>query len=120
MNNILKQPYTNTDYANFVVYANDTQRRVEDFNGDKYALLPTEILVNSIVQDISQTPEYIAEQKSIAKQSVVKEYADIFKEFDRICGAKFSRGLCTTNQITAQRDILDDELTQKLEEIENG
>ena len=77
-------------------------------------------VVNGTIQDISQTPEYIAEQKAIAKQSVVKEYADIFKEFDRICGAKFSRGLCTTAQITAQRATLQNELTQKIQEINNG
>jgi len=120
MNNILTKPFSNTEYADFAVYANDTQRRIEDFNGDKYALLASEVLVNGTIQDISQTPEYIAEQKAIAKQSLVKEYADTFKEFDRICGAKFSRGLCTTSQITAQRTTLQNELTQKIQEINNG
>jgi len=72
------------------------------------------------VVDISQTTEYIAEQKAKAKQAIVKEYADIFKEFDRICGAKYSIGLCTTNQIIAQRKTLQNELTQKIQEINNG
>lgn len=77
-------------------------------------------LRNGEVICLENDPEYIAEQKAIAKQPVVKEYADIFKEFDRICGAKFSRGLCTTAQITAQRTTLQNELTQKIQEINNG
>lgn len=75
---------------------------------------------NGVVICLENDPEYIAEQEAIAKQSLVKEYADIFKEFDRICGAKFSRGLCTTNQIIAQRTTLQNELTQKIQEINNG
>ena len=81
MNNILKQPYTNTIYADFTVYANETQRRVEDFNGDKYALLATEILVDGEVVDISQTPEYIAEQeakiKAIQNAELQKQIAEL-------------------------------------------
>ena len=75
---------------------------------------------NGLVVCIENDPEYTTQQKAIAKQSVVKEYADIFKEFDRICGAKFSRGLCTINQIIAQRTTLQNELTQKIQEINNG
>jgi len=70
MNNILKQPYNNTEYANFAVYANNTQRRIEDFNGDKYALLPTEILVDGIITDIFQTSEYIAEQEEKEQERI--------------------------------------------------
>ena len=114
----LEKPYTYAERADFVI-AHQGLNYYEDDNCI-IMYLNTEKIVDGEAIDISQTPEYIAEQKAIAKQSVVKEYADIFKEFDRICGAKFSRGLCTTSEITAQRDILDDELTQKLEEIENG
>ena len=72
-NNILNKPYTDKDYADFAVYANDTQRRIEDFNGDKYALLATEILVDGIIQDISQTPEYLDEQLAKAKADKLQE-----------------------------------------------
>ena len=74
MNNILLKNYTNTEYANFAVYANETQRRIEDFNGDKYALLPTEILQNGQIVDISQTHEYIAEQIQKRKDAFYKEF----------------------------------------------
>ncbi|GEM_PF-5153480 len=81
MNNILRQPYQNTEYADFAVYANETQRRVEDFNGDKYALLATEILVDGIITDISQTPEYLAEELAKAKEAKLQENATKRDEF---------------------------------------
>lgn len=71
MKNILKKPYTTQEYADFAVYANETHRRVEDFNGDKYALLSTEILQNGEVVDISQTTEYLAEQCNKLKQEAI-------------------------------------------------
>ena len=78
MNNILKQPYTNTEYADFAVYCNETQRRIEDFNGNKYALLSTEILQDGQIVDISQTPEYIAEQVNILKNKAISNITNSY------------------------------------------
>lgn len=73
MNNILTKPYTNQEYADFAVYANETQRHVEDFNGDKYALLSYEILQDGEVVDIRDTEEYQAEQ---LEEEKVKKLAE--------------------------------------------
>jgi len=73
MINILEQPYTEEQYANFAVYCNETQRRVEDFNGNKYALLSSEILKDCEITDISQTSDYLAQQLEQAKQSKLVE-----------------------------------------------
>lgn len=81
MNNILKQPYTDIEYADFAVFCNETQRRIEDFNGDKYALLSTEILENGQIIDISQTPEYLAEQLEKAKQAKLAEITSKGNDF---------------------------------------
>jgi len=77
MENILRQPYSSKDYADFAVFANETHRRIEDFNGDKYALLDSEVLQDGVITDISNTPEYIAEQQ--AKQAEIQNKKTITK-----------------------------------------
>ncbi len=77
--NILTKPYTDKNYADFAVYANETQRRIEDYNGDKYALLTSELLDNGTIQDISQTPEYKLSQF----QQAIQYQHDAFDEYAR-------------------------------------
>jgi hypothetical protein len=58
--NILKQPYADEQYAEFAIYANENNKRIEDYNGDKYALSSYEILKNGEIVDFSNTDDYKA------------------------------------------------------------
>jgi len=72
MNNILKQPYTNTEYADFAVQANSNGQRIEQDSRAVYALYTYEILQNGEVVDISDTQEYkdkIAEEQNIKRKT---------------------------------------------------
>lgn len=113
--NILNKPYNRKQYADFICI-NQGLNRYED---DNCIIMynNSEIIVNG---EAVSNPNYEQEQKAQAKKMIVKEYSEYFKELDRICGAKFARGLCTTNQIDAQRASLQSELNQKIQEIDNG
>lgn len=79
-----------------------------------------ELMLDGTLKDITQTDEYKTKVKKQAVQALTLEYADYFKELDRICGAKFARGLCTKEQIETNRGNLQNELTTKIQEINNG
>ena len=111
----LEKPYSDIQRANFVCEHQGLNYYEDDNCIIMY--LDSESVTNGVVIDISQTAEYLAEQKAKARTGIVKEYSERFKELDRICGAKFSRGLCTTVQINAQRAALQSELTTKLSEV---
>ena len=74
---ILNKPYTNQQYADFAHAANQNGQRLEQDENAVFALYPYEILENGQITDISQTPEYIAEQEQkeaerIAQLSLTK------------------------------------------------
>ena len=111
----LEKPYTLEERINLVC-----EHQICDCYEDENCIIlydNSEIIVDG---EAVPNPNYEQEQKAQAKKMIVKEYSEYFKELDRICGAKFARGLCTTNQINAQRANLQSELNQKIQEIDNG
>ena len=72
MSYFLKKPYTDTEYADFIVLHNhNNRRRIEETETALYALEPWEIFINGEV--IDNTEAYEAEQFALAKESKYKE-----------------------------------------------
>ena len=63
MENILKKPYTNKEYAEFAAIATANNQRIEIGVSAAFALYPWEILEGELIVDISDTPEFIEQQK---------------------------------------------------------
>ena len=74
-------------------------------------------IIDGVLTPITNTDEYIAEQKAEARKTLALEYKEHFNEVNILCALKFALGLCTQEQITAQRTLLQTELTTKLSEV---
>lgn len=83
MLNILQKPYTDKDYADFAVNANQNGQRTEQDDTAVYALYSYEVLINGEIVDISTTPEYIAEQIKKQKQQYFNDYTAKLIEYKR-------------------------------------
>ena len=80
MSYFLKKPYTDTEYADFIVLHNhNNRRRIEETETALYALEPWEIFINGEV--IDNTEAYEAEQFALAKESKYKEANEGAKEY---------------------------------------
>lgn len=85
--NKLDKPYSNYEYANFAVACNFKGQRIERDGTAIYALYPYEILQDGQIVDISQTPEYIAEQELKEKErnnlKVLQQIAELESQQNR-------------------------------------
>ena len=80
MSYFLKKPYTDTEYADFIVLHNhNNRRRIEETETALYALEPWEIFINGEV--IDNTEAYEAEQFALAKEAKYKEANEGAKEY---------------------------------------
>jgi len=73
MNNILKKPYTNEQYAQFAGNANQNGQRIETDNTAAYALFDNEAVKNGEIVDISDTDEYKTKKLAEAKIAKITE-----------------------------------------------
>ena len=74
MTNILTKPYTNEQYAQFSTEANQNGQRIEILDDKVFALYSHEKLENDEIIDISDTPEYKAEQELKEKERIGNLY----------------------------------------------
>lgn len=120
MSNILIKPYTRQQYADFAVMANQNGQRIEQTDNAVYVLYPYEEIQNGEIVDISQTSEYIQEQKNIQINQIILSYADIFNEFDLSYCSLICQGFDASEDYQTDRDNLISELAQKIAEVQNG
>lgn len=101
MSYFLKKPYTDTEYADFIVLHNHNNRRkIEETETALYALEPWEIFINGEV--IDNTEAYEAEQFALAKESKIQEATDkaySFEQTDALITVK------ATNAMTRVSDL---------------
>lgn len=71
MTNILTKPYTNKDYADFVVNANSNGQRTEQDENAVYALYDYEKLEKGQIVNVSSTDNYIS--KALSRQNTQKK-----------------------------------------------
>ena len=76
-----------------------------------------ELQEDGTLKDITTSDEYINAQKLVAKKALILEYKDYFNELDRTSAVKFARGLSTTQEVEAERTVLQTELVTKLSEV---
>lgn len=76
MANILKQPYTNEQYAEFAVLANENNKRIELYDSNAYALCDYEKLIDGEIVDLRNDDEY-------KKQNRLKDIEKELEETDK-------------------------------------
>lgn len=74
MTNILTKPYTDKDYADFVVIANLDRQRIEIDENTVYALYDYEVLQNGQIVDVSNTDDYKAKVTENEKKAKTSQY----------------------------------------------
>lgn len=69
MTNILQKPFTDIQRADFIIeYNHNNGLKIEETEMALYALQEYEVIENDKIIDISQTPEYIAEQEHLEQE----------------------------------------------------